>query len=443
MTIRDFIILLIRPDFMQIMLLSTLVFMQPLRKQPHWIRRMLMLSTIGLLVNITMIWVILSSGRTLLPLILHYCFPLVISFLCFKLCCELTPQDAVYGLSNALSTFHIAFCIVTILWGETPLKELMNLEPLGLAANWILQLTILGLSWLCFARRFPANGAYSVSWHYALLHCGIIIFVTMILNVLIREIWIANELVTYTVCLVYAMFCCILTLTLQLEHRHESEIRAAMETERYLRRRAQEQYELSQCSIDAINRKCHDLKHQVSALRFMENRQERENALHEMEEQVMIYDSTTQTGNKVLDTVLTEKSLLCEENKITWSCMADGTLLDFMSPTDLYILLGNALDNAIESSRTIQPVERRVVRVSVRKEAGSVFLQVENYYDHPINSTQGRIETTKEKQESHGFGLWSIRLVVERYGGIMDIETEGGIFLLSVLFPLSDELPQK
>lgn len=153
----------------------------------------------------------------------------------------------------------------------------------------------------------------------------------------------------------------------------------------------------------------------------------------------MIYDSTAQTGNKVLDTVLTEKSLLCKENEITWSCMADGALLDFMSPTDLYILLGNALDNAIESSRTIQPVERRVVRVSVRKEAGSVFLQVENYYDHPIYSTQGRIETTKENQEDHGFGLWSIRLVVERYGGTMDIEMEGGVFLLSVLFPLSEE----
>lgn len=437
-TLRDFVVLLIRPDFMQIMLLSTLVFMQPLRKRPHWIPRMLMLSAIGLLVNITMVWIIISSGRTLLPLILHYCVPLAVSFLCFKLCCEITNQDAVYGLGNALSTFHIAFCIVTILWGETPLKELMNLKLLALTANWILQLIILGLSWLCFSRRFPTNGTYSVSWRYALLHCGIIIFVTMILNVLIREIWIANELVTYTVCLVYAMFCCILMLTLQLEHRHESEMQAAMETERYLRRRAQEQYELSQRSIDAINRKCHDLKHQVSSLRFIENRQERENALHEMEEQVMIYDSTAQTGNKVLDTVLTEKSLLCEENEITWSCMADGALLDFMSPTDLYILLGNALDNAIESSRTLQPVERRVVRVSVRKEAGSVFLQVENYYDHPICSIQGRIETTKENQEDHGFGLWSIRLVVERYGGTMDIETEDGRFLLSMVIPMPE-----
>lgn len=440
MDIQDFLILLIRPDFIQIMVLSTLVFMQPLRKQRHWIRRMLLLSMTGLLLNVTMVWIVINKGRLLLPIILHYSVPLVISFLCFKLCCETTASDAVYGLGNALAAFHIAFCAVTVLWGETALKELTNIKIPLFAANWTLQLIILGLSWACFSRRFPTNGTYSVSWRYSLLYCGVIVFITMILNVLIREIWVANELVTYTVCLVYAMFCCIFMLALQSEHQHESELQAAMEAERRLRRQAQEQYELSRESIDIINRKCHDLKHHVSALRLMKDPKERENSLREMEKLVMIYDTAAQTGNEVLDTVLTEKGLLCEKNQISWTCMANGALLSFMSPADLYILMGNALDNAIESSQQLEQVERRVVRVSIREEHGAAFIQVENYYDHSITAANGRFETTKDDPVNHGFGLQSIRSIAQRYGGAVDIETEGGRFLLSILIPLPESI---
>ena len=55
------------------------------------------------------------------------------------------------------------------------------------------------------------------------------------------------------------------------------------------------------------------------------------------------------TGNEILDTILTEKSLICENSGIHINCVADGSLLAFMNPVDLYTLFGNALDNAIEA----------------------------------------------------------------------------------------------
>ena len=138
----------------------------------------------------------------------------------------------------------------------------------------------------------------------------------------------------------------------------------------------------------------------------------------------------------MLDTVRTEKSLLCERNGISWTCMSDGHLLDFISPVDLYTLFGNALDNAIEGSLEVPDREQRNVSVTVQNRHGAAFIQVENYFAHPVQLEHGMPRTTKPDPENHGFGISSIRSVAQRYGGTMDISTEDGIFLLSVLIPI-------
>lgn len=64
------------------------------------------------------------------------------------------------------------------------------------------------------------------------------------------------------------------------------------------------------------------------------------------------------TGNKVLDTVLTTKSLYCNKHGIIFTCVADGTLLDFMDVMDICSIFGNALDNAIECEMKIPEKEK-------------------------------------------------------------------------------------
>lgn len=85
-----------------------------------------------------------------------------------------------------------------------------------------------------------------------------------------------------------------------------------------------EQYELTRENIALINQKCHDLKHQIRALRNA-TKEELEHYLEEIEGQVQIYDAIVKTGNEVLDTILTEKSLYCKERGISVFCVADGS----------------------------------------------------------------------------------------------------------------------
>ncbi len=427
-----FLRFLCRADFMQLMLLSTLLFLLPLNKRQHWQMHMLLVAVPALILNTSLGIAATSEGWSVGISAVYFLAPLAVSLLIFLLCHDGTAQDAVYGMGCAYASQHMGFCVVTILFGE---QHLYIAGPLLLLESWLVQTSVLALCAAFFARQLPADGVYAVSWQRSLLHTGIVIFIAMILNRLMREFW-QGSIINYNVSLTYDLCSCLFILLLQLGQRRELRLQTMVETERCLRLQAQEQYELSRENIDIINRKCHDLKHQVAALRLMSDPQEREDGLREIERQVMIYNAAAQTGNEVLDTLLTEKGLLCEESQISWTYLADGALLDFMSPVDLYIVMGNALDNAIESSRQIPNVERRVIRVTVREEHGAAFIQVENYFDHPIHTEGGGFQTTKEDAENHGFGLRSIRSITERYGGTLDVETQGGRFLLSILIPI-------
>lgn len=331
----NFLRFLPRADFMQLMLLSTLIFLMPLNKRKGWGLRFLAAAVAALVLSVALTMAAVTYGWTLWVSALYYPAPLIASVLLFLLCSEGTVQDAIYGMGCAYAVQHMAFCAVTILWGEQYVSSGDSLQLLG---SWLVQGLVLTVCWLIFAQRLPIDGAYAASWQKALVHTGVVVFAAMILNRVVRRVWALADPTTYTVCLIYDLFSCFFILLFQLSQRRELRFQTMMETERCLRLQAQGQYDLSRENIDIINRKCHDLKHQVAALRLMSDPQERENSLREIENLVMIYDTAAHTGNEVLDTVLTEKGLLCEESKISWTYLADGTLLDFMSPVDLYII---------------------------------------------------------------------------------------------------------
>ena len=120
------------------------------------------------------------------------------------------------------------------------------------------------------------------------------------------------------------------------------------------------QYKQSKESIELINYKYHDLKHQIAVLRSEADPGKREAFLDKMEADIKKYESQNKTGNKVLDTVLTTKSLYCAKHNITFTCVADGTLLDFMDVMDICSIFGNALDNAIECELKIPDKEKKI-----------------------------------------------------------------------------------
>ena len=196
------------------------------------------------------------------------------------------------------------------------------------------------------------------------------------------------------------------------------------------------QYKQSRESIELINYKYPDLKHQIAVLRSEEDPKKREEFLNRMEEEIRQYEAQNKTGNKVLDTVLTTKSLYCAKHGITFTCVADGTLLDFMDVMDICSIFGNALDNAIECEVKIPEKEKRLIHVTVSKQKQFLILRFENYCEETLQYQEGTPVTTKKEKEFHGYGLKSIQYTVNKYEGAVSVNLEDNWFELKVLIPI-------
>lgn len=234
---------------------------------------------------------------------------------------------------------------------------------------------------------------------------------------------------------------CAFMLFAEYEIIYNKRLQADAETLSRLVEAGKRQYETSRENIEAINLKCHDLKHQIRELRGGAQVVDAQ-VLDEIEQAVGIYDASIKTGNEALDTILTEKSLLCEHERITLSCIADGASLGFMAPSDLYSLFGNLLDNAIEATCRISERGRRSISLVIRKNAGMVVIHEENWAPAGVEFSDGAPVTSKTAEDgrrdtaNHGFGIRSMRLVAERYGGSLSAKAEDGAFKLDILIPL-------
>ena len=107
-------------------------------------------------------------------------------------------------------------------------------------------------------------------------------------------------------------------------------------------------YQMSRDGITSLQIKCHDLKHQIDFIRNEKSASKRESYLAEMEKVVTLRDAEMNTGNAILDTVLTSKSLRCAEEGIVMTCFADAHDMGFIDMMDICSIFGNAIDNAIE-----------------------------------------------------------------------------------------------
>ena len=198
-----------------------------------------------------------------------------------------------------------------------------------------------------------------------------------------------------------------------------------------------EKYRGYQESIDLINMKYHDLKHQIEGLRSRQDTAGREEWIKTLEQELTHYAPQVETGNSVLDTMIDARMITCKNHDIKLTAVAEGDALQFMHVTDICTVFGNALDNAIESVLAIDDKERRLIHLTVAKKKSFTLISVENVCDHPVEFLNGNPKTTKADKKSHGFGTKSIRYAAEKYGGTVSMQVKDGWFTVKILIPVT------
>ena len=411
--------------------ISCLVFLLPLRRKTHFKVRLILSGAVCVLILSGVYYLIENltdwSYWGQVPLLFITYFSAVLIF-----------YNCVKGKG-----FGLWYCGV---WGT--MTFLLVLETsyvlcsplLGDLGNWLLKILFsvavnvaIGLT---LARWMPEKGQYQIgprqmvsAWVFCIMSENLFIYAKVdpgaaLFNIVLQ-------------------FYCITLLYLQSALFKKSSMRKELETIQLLWHQQKGQYQLSKETIELINHKCHDLKHQVQAIRAVKDEKERETYLEKIEKSVQIYSAIVRTGNEILDTILTEKSLICENSGIHINCVADGSLLAFMNPVDLYTLFGNALDNAIEAVRKLESKEKRVIDIVLYERQSFLMLQIVNPMCGEVKFEDGLPLTTKAKNGYHGYGMKSMLHTIQKYEGHLTTEVKNGCFYFNVMLPLERDSNKK
>ena len=411
--------------------ISCLMFLLPLRRKTHFKVRLILSGAVCVLILSGVYYFIENltdwSYWGQVPLLFITYFSAVLIF-----------YNCVKGKG-----FGLWYCGV---WGT--MTFLLVLETsyvlcsplLGDLGNWLLKILFsvavnvaIGLT---LARWMPEKGQYQIgprqmvsAWVFCIMSENLFIYAKVdpgaaLFNIVLQ-------------------FYCITLLYLQSALFKKSSMRKELETIQLLWHQQKGQYQLSKETIELINHKCHDLKHQVQAIRAVKDEKERETYLEKIEKSVQIYSAIVRTGNEILDTILTEKSLICENSGIHINCVADGSLLAFMNPVDLYTLFGNALDNAIEAVRKLESKEKRVIDIMLYERQSFLMLQIVHPMCGVVKFEDGLPLTTKAKNGYHGYGMKSMLHTIQKYEGHLTTEVKNGCFYFNVMLPLERDSNKK
>ena len=339
-------------------------------------------------------------------------------------CCTAgyTMQNLASGTSSLINTLLLSGVDLG------PLKQLQMIVPYAIV-YWV----VYGL----LISRIHRNGLDLIEQHVMLPMMAVVILAVIGFDVAIKELWVAGvgKSIIF-MCRITHLLLCTLVLAYEYEALYNKRMQQESATLEKMMSDERMQYALSRETIEAINIKCHDIKHMIRDLG--EASALPSGVVEEMARQVEVYDSAVHTGNEALDVLLTEKGLACGREHINLSCIADGPALAHMAPSDLYSLVLNALDNAIEAVRQVEDPRRRSISLVIKRRGGMVIVHVENYFADALDiDTDGLPRTTKADSASHGYGIKSMKLIAKRYGGTLHARTQGNVFHLNIMLPAS------
>lgn len=202
------------------------------------------------------------------------------------------------------------------------------------------------------------------------------------------------------------------------------------EVQMYARR-----FETMQQSRDKIRALRHDLLHHLQMLQHFAltgNTEQLVDYIGRMNEQIEIATRGVNTGNDAVDAILDFMIEKAKREGVAITVKSSIPKEEFISIYDINILLSNLLDNAIEGVKGCSDKE---IHLNIKTEQGLLCICVENQYDGILYQEENRY-LTRKNEDGHGIGLQNVSDIVDKYHGIMKIETENHIFKVNLILYL-------
>lgn len=289
------------------------------------------------------------------------------------------------------------------------------------------------LIWLTVARGMPQGDFYQIGPRQMTSAC---ILGGMFAAISYRFIILEPTNKPLSAMLLLCQVYCISLLYLQTELFKKSRMQKELDTLSFLYHREQERYEAACQNVGMVQRKCEELENQIRIIQQYLPEELRETISIPVSKAMRVMDSIVKTGNPVLDIVFSEKKLSADGENIQINFVADGKLLDFMEEIDIYTVFSNALDNSIEATRKLTDREQRLIDVLVHRVQNFLVINISNPLKDTLEFDEELPISTKSRSSYRGYGLRVLREAIEKYRGMLSIETAGGFFILKIIIPI-------
>ena len=351
---------------------------------------------------------------------------------------EISYAGGLYAVTGAYLTQHFSHCLSSTLFVLLGGQPSMPINPLReLSLDVLVYLLVAAVVFFLFIRprKFCADRD-ELNLRHLMLGVIAVLICVVLRNWFVDIAFAGNPLDNGLMLAAnsFGMVSCYLGIVILFGLVEQSRMVREQKLLENLLEVEQERNRITQETIETIDQKCHDLKHQLRYLESHIDDPESREAISEIKRNISSFSRIVKTGNEALDLVFVEKLLLCEKYGIQFSYLVDGEKLSFMAPLDLVTMCGNALDNEIEYLRSVPDPELRFMSMTVKERNGAIYMHLDNYCGEVPVMEDGLPITHNPDKTYHGFGTKSIRGIAEKYGGLMNISVENGRYNLDILF---------
>ena len=205
----------------------------------------------------------------------------------------------------------------------------------------------------------------------------------------------------------------------------------AIQTQNILK---EKEYIYKRISVDEKERKMrHDVRNNLDIVYgYLRDKkyEKAEDLVKELLGVVEERDALIHTGNVSIDSVIDDKLSLAKEKNIIYEENAKNMYYGDIEINELALLIGLALDNAIEACEKVE--ENRYIYFEARNKKDYLVIHITNSI---IPHTKPRFYKTSKLVDkmNHGFGVEEIKDIVKRYDGDIQYDTKEDRVILRII----------
>lgn len=413
--------------FIEVLIAELLFFHSLQRKNKFWLR-----FTVSVLISIFIVSQLSFAWTTTFSRFIMLFVILAISFLCMLVSYNESTSCIVSACIAGIATQHIANKTIGLFLLIPSANQIISQSDfLSALVEIVISFIIYLLIYVFYASKFrPDKGSIQstlLSFTLVLTCIGI--------NRLVTDHEEANVYYKAASCL-YAIVCCIFSLTIQFYFSKWQQEKAEAMVIKQLLSASEKQYEQWKTMVQINNIHTHDLKHMLNKIEKLSGKDAIEIPdLTPIRKSLENFSPLVKTGNEVIDVLLRNMDTLCKDQNIRFNCVSYTDELGKFDSMSLYFLFANAIDNARAGANTVSDPEKRLIDVSLKQFGDSVIIHIWNYFDGNLVMKDG-LPVSQRSEEGHGFGLKSIKMLVDKFEGAMKAQPEGDVFHLNIILPL-------